>query len=66
MRAYELGDITGLIKSKGLLHRLLTGKCVAAADGAHSVGGFQFLHDLVTCGGCQASHRHEYVHLGLA
>lgn len=46
MRAYELGDITGLIKSKGLLHRLLT-KCEAAADGAHSVGGFQFRHDLV-------------------
>lgn len=61
MRAYELGDVTGLIKSKGMLHRLLT-KCEAAADGAHSVGGFQFRHDLVTCGEGKASQTHVYVY----
>ena len=61
MRAYELADITGLIKTKGLLHCPLTHKslsslekCEALADGAFSVGGFQSLHDLVICGGCQA------------
>lgn len=62
MRAYELADITGLIKTKGLLHCPLTyksfsslEKCEALADGAYSVGGFQSFRDLVTCGGCQAN-----------
>lgn len=62
MRAYELADITGLIKTKGQLHCPLTHKslsslekCEALADGALSVGGFQSRRDLATCGGCQAN-----------
>ena len=64
MRAYELEDITGLIKTKGLLHCPLTHKslsspetCEALADEAYSVGGFQFLRDLVTCEGCQVNQK---------
>lgn len=60
--AYELAAITGLIKTKGLVHCPLTHqrlssleKCEALANGAFCVGGFQSLRDLVPYGGCQAN-----------
>lgn len=61
-RAYELADIVGLIKTKGLLycpltHKNLSSKEELEVDNASSVGGFQSVCDLVTCGGCKANHK---------
>lgn len=60
--AYELADIMGLIKTKGLLYCPFTHKSISSsemfeADRANSVGGFQSMCDLVTCGGCEANHK---------
>ncbi len=62
LTAYELRDTTGLIKTEGhaslssdTQEPLLSEKSETLADGAFSVGGFQSLHDLANCGGCQAN-----------
>lgn len=69
MRAYELADIAGLIKTKGQLHCPLTHKSSSPLwrsarlwlMGPFSVGGFQSVHDLATCGECQANQENMYV-----